>query len=282
MQKKLSALTFSLLTLPMLAVAENTSPWLPIPGEFSLGVNHTIQSADSVYIGDQEVKSKMLPPANGANEYEVTVTSLQLKYGILDSLSVDLTGGIAEVEIGSATEDGNRDTVLGINWRVVDEFTAGGAPTVTLRAAAIIKGSYESESIVSLGKGANGVEVAAIVGKQFGIVSLWGELGLQDRSNSVPKAIFYGVNVGFQFIPQLNLTLGYDNKEFDGDLDIGGPGFTGADKFQQVAEERTVFKAGLNYSFVENQAIAVNFAQLTDGRNTINDDAFSLSYAVSF
>jgi hypothetical protein len=76
--------------------------------------------------------------------------------------------------------------------------------------------------------------------------------------------------------------LGYSNKEFDGNLDIGRNDFTPA-RFQEIAEERELFKAMINYSFLENQAVALHFSQLLDGRNTINDDGtISLSYAITF
>jgi hypothetical protein len=41
--------------LPTAVLAEGASPWLPIPGQFSLGLNHTAQSGDSAYIGKTEV-----------------------------------------------------------------------------------------------------------------------------------------------------------------------------------------------------------------------------------
>ena len=41
----------TLAALPLVALAESNSPWLPIPGQFSLGLNHTEQSGKDAYIG---------------------------------------------------------------------------------------------------------------------------------------------------------------------------------------------------------------------------------------
>ena len=42
----------TLAALPLAAFAESDSPWLPIPNQASLSVNHTEQSGDNAYIGD--------------------------------------------------------------------------------------------------------------------------------------------------------------------------------------------------------------------------------------
>ena len=269
--------------MPMLAFAEGDSPWLPIPGQLSLGLNHTEQSGNDAYIG-----STLLPlsaiTGGAADKYKRSSTTLRVDYGFSDALALDAAIGRAKVKVGAADNDsGSTDSTFGLRWRVLDEYENPAVPTLTLRAAAILKGNYEGARLASLGKGANGFEVAVVLGKQITpAVAVWGELGVQDRSNSVPNATFFELGTRLRFAPQWNASVGYGNKKFGGNLDIGGPGFSPA-RFQEVREERSVIKLGVGYAFAANQGVALNLAKATGGRNTVKDNqVIGLSYAFAF
>ena len=273
----------TLVALPMVAFAEGDSPWLPIPGQFSLGLNHTEQSGDNAYIGN-----KLLPltaiTGGAASRYKRATTTLRLDYGLSDALSFDATIGFAKVKVGAADNDsGMTDSTLGLRWRVLDEYEDPALPTLTLRGAAILKGNYDGARLASVGKDANGFEVAIVLGKQITpTFALSGEVGVQNRSDNVPNAIFYELAARYRFAPQWSASLGYSNKKFGGNLDIGGAGFSPA-RFQQVREERGVVKAGVGYAFASNQGVALNLAKTTSGRNTVKDDqAIGLSYTFAF
>ena len=105
---------------------------------------------------------------------------------------------------------------------------------------------------------------------------------MQKFSDNVPQATFVEVGLRYQVLPKLSLGGGYSNKKFGGNLDIGGPGFTPA-RFQQVREERGVVKLSLGYAIAGNQGIALNYAKLTSGRNTVRDDQIiGVSYTYGF
>ncbi len=276
-------LAVAILAMPLAALAEGDSPWLPIPGQVTLGIGHTEQSGDSAYIGSTQLPVSGIT-GGGASKYKRSSTQFRVGYGFSDSVSVDATVGFARVKVGGADRDsGLADSVLGVSWRVLDEFERPGVPTLTLRGAAIINGSYDGERLGSLGKDANGIEAAVILGKQITpALSLWGELGFQDRSNSVPNATFFEVNGRYRLTPQWSGTLGYSNKKYSGDLDIGGPGFSPS-RFQEVREERSLVKLGVGYAFAQNQGVALNLAKVTRGRNTVKDDTIvGLSYSYAF
>jgi hypothetical protein len=74
------------LTLPLAALAEGDSPWLPIPGAFALSLNHTEQSAGNAYIGDTELPVATIT-GGGASKYKRSTTSLRFGYGLNDSVS---------------------------------------------------------------------------------------------------------------------------------------------------------------------------------------------------
>jgi hypothetical protein len=268
---------------PLVAWAENDSPWLPIPGEFSIGASHTEQSGKEAYIGSMKLPISGIT-GGAASKFKRSTTQLRLGYGISDSLAVDATLGYDKVEVGAADEDkGQTDTVVGLSWRALDEYARPGLPTLTLRGAAIIKGSYDGARLAALGNDANGFELSVLVGKDITrSISLWGQLGVQNRSGAVPNATFVDLGARWFFAPGWDASVGYGEKRYSGDLDIGGPGFTPA-RFQEVRAERSLLRLGVGFAFAGKQGIALNLAKALDGRNSVKDDSVvSLSYAVGF
>ena len=276
-------LVSTLAALPMLALAEGNSPWLPIPGQYALGLNHTEQSGNDAYIGDTQLPLSAIT-GGAASKYKRATTTLRLDYGLSDALAFDAAIGYAKVKVGAADSDsGMTDSTLGLRWRLLDEYENPALPTLTLRAAAILKGNYDGARLASVGKGANGFEAAVVLGKQIiPALGLWAEVGVQKRSANVPSATFYELGARYRFAPKWSASLGYSDKKFGGDLDIGGPGFSPA-RFQEVREERGVVKLGVGYAFARNQGLALNLAKTTSGRNTVKDDqVIGLSYAIAF
>jgi hypothetical protein len=267
--------------LPLAAFAEGDSPWLPIPGQFSLGVAHTEQSGDSAYIGGTRLPLSAIT-GGAASKYKRRTTQLRVDYGISDALSVDATLGYGNVKVGAADKDsGLTDSVLGASWRVLDEYERPGLPTLTLRGAAILKGDYDGARLAAIGNDENGIELSAILGKQFGAVALWAQLGVQDRSGDVPNATFGEVGARARF-GAWSVSGGYASKKYSGSLDIGGPGFSPA-RFQEVSAERELVKLGFGYAIAGNQGVALNFAKVIGGRNTVRDDSIvGASYSIGF
>jgi hypothetical protein len=271
------------LALPLSALAENDSPWLPIPSQFSLSLSHTEQSGDSAYIGNMRLPLSAIT-GGAASTYRRSTTQVRLGYGLADSVALDATLGAARVKVGAADSDsGQTDSVLGVSWRVLDEFASPGLPTLTLRGAAIVKGNYDGARLAAIGNDANGFELSLLVGKEFGSVfALWAQAGVQERSGAVPRAYFADLGARVSLGAGLGLSLGYGGKEYQGDLDIGGPGFTPA-RFQEVRAERRLARLGLSYALAGNQGLALNLARAVSGRNTVKDDSIaSLAYTIGF
>ena len=276
-------LTIAAVSLPVCALAEGDSPWLPIPGQFTLSAGHTEQSGKSAYIGGTEVPLTMVT-MGGASQYKRSTTNFRIGYGIGDALALDATIGYGNVKVGAAdSSSGLTDSVVGLNYRVLDEFEKPGLPSLTLRAAAIIAGNYEGARLAAIGNGKSGLELAVILGKQITpAFALWGEIGIQDRSGEIPTARFLELNGRYRFAPGWSATIGYTDKKYGGGLDIGGPGFSPA-RFQEVRAERTLAKLSIGYAIAGNQGISLNFASLVSGRNTVKDDQIiGLSYSYAF
>ncbi len=272
-------ITAGIICFSNLAQAEGASPWLAAPGQLSFGISYTAQSADNAYIGDQELSISAITNG-GAGEYEIDTTALRINYGLADSLAIDAAVAYTEVEAGAADSDsGLGDSKIGIQWRVVDEYINDGWPSIAVTSSLIIAGDYESDRLAALGKAENGLEFSTVIGKQFSPVSLWAEAGLKTYEDVVPDAFFYNLNLAISISSKLGASFAYSYKEFDSDLDIGGEGFSPT-RFAEVAEERSLLKAGLSYALAENQGLSLALAQVTSGRNTVKDDLIvSLAYS---
>ena len=276
-------LAAAVLITPLAAAAEGDTPWLPIPGQVLLGLSVTEQSGDEAWIGTMRLPVSTIT-GGAATKFRRSTTTLRATYGLSDAVAIDGTIGYGKVRAGAADSDsGFIDSVLGVSWRALDEFERPGLPTLTLRAAAIVNGGYDGARLASLGDDANGVELSLLIGKQVGsALALWAGVGVQDREAEVPTARFYEVGARYRLTPAWSVSLGYSDKRYRSDLDIGGPGFTPA-RFQQVREERALAKIGVSFAFAANQGLALNLARVVSGRNTVRDDQIAnLSYSYAF
>jgi hypothetical protein len=278
-----SAIAIGIAIIPMMSLAQSVAPWLPIPGSGTITLGYVDQSADSAYIGATKLPVSGIT-GGAASKYKRSSYGLNFTYGLSDSLSIDGTLARGKVKVGAAdSSSGLLDTVVGLNWRVVDEYETRNAPTVTLRLTGILNGDYDGAKLAALGKDANGFGLNAIVGRQFtSTLRAWGGIGYENRSKAVPNAVSFDANIGFRVLPALDLTAGYVSKKYDGALDIGGPGFSPA-AFQRVKEQRQIAKIGASYSIAGNQSVGLSLAKVLDGRNTVKDDRIvGVNYSYGF
>jgi len=114
------------------------SVWLPAPGEGSVTLSYVWQGYDKVYRGAD--KQGLVPEPS---EMEITQHTVWVdgKYGISDSLALDLRVGLAKgsidsdipreflalrVETSEETLSGLADVNFGVTWRVADEAVSRG------------------------------------------------------------------------------------------------------------------------------------------------------------
>lgn len=262
------------LAFPALSHAQN-SVWLPAPGSGTVDLSYLSQEADRFYIGG----SLMALPFG---TIKIKTTTLSGQYAIADGFAVDVKLPFAQRSSGLGSDSGTGDARVGLTWRFVDEFERRGAPTVAVRAGAIIAGNYQTLRPDSIGDGASGYEVSLLVGRyltpSFGVR---GEVGIRDRNRGAGNQTFLSVGADLRITPSLSGSVGFSSIRNSSNLDIGGPGFTPL-RFQQVAEKRSVINAGLSYSVTERVSLNGHIGKVTSGRNTRKDDLYSLGVAFDF
>jgi hypothetical protein len=267
------AVVVAALTLPVVAKADG-APWLPVPGSTQLSIGYIDQTGDELKAGTEKM---MLP-----TEIKQETYSISLQHGVNDSFAVDAKLNYASSSFGASDDSGRGDSVIGLNWLLIDEFERAGAPTVTLRTAAIIAGDYDTGKIDALGDGANGIELSLRAGKFLTPkLMVAGELGYRNRSDSVPDDLFVDVNVGYSVASFATLSAGYSATRSRGDLDIGDAGFS-PDRFPEVREDRDLAKVGAAFAVAPHTALNVNYGEVVSGRNTTLASVWGVSVTRSF
>ena len=265
-------------TLSAVVWAEG-SPWLPIPKSGSLSVSHVYQDAEKFYRG----KDRRRLPFGGIEQSTTLVT---LNYGLTDSLALDAQGGHSDVETDNGMEsDGMMDTTVGLTWRVVDEdISETGMPSIAVRVAGIIAGDYDTGMPHAIGDGGDGFEASLLAGKIFdGRFALSAEVGRRERNDNVPGETFLNIGAYLLATPKLALLAQYHKTMSDGDLDIGGPGFSPA-RFPETDEDIDRVSIGASFNLTSQLSLGLNWFSILDGRNTADFDAIlgTVTYTFDF
>ena len=261
------------------AAAQNTSPWTPLRGGGQVELAYTHQSADSLFAGETDAP---LPA-----DIELDSVNLLASYGLSDRIAVDVVVGYAEsdfiVDPGLAPEgglDGITDSFVGLRYKALDEID--GAPlTLTFGTGVTIAGDYDVGAISAIGDGASGAQVSVAAGRQLDRFSLSGDIGYRFRGEDVPDELFGSAQIGASLTDRLSAYGGYVFVEADGDLDIGGPGFTPA-RFPEVEENFQVWLVGAALGLTDTLSASVTYGDKFEGRNTAQSEFIRVGVAYGF
>jgi hypothetical protein len=258
-----------LVAAPVTAQAAN--PWtLPEgSGELTLGLGS--QTADRFYAGDTELD---LP-----TDLDLDTTALSWSYGLTDRLTLDLQTSYGSsdflVDPGLAPQgglSGLNDTRIGLRWAAWRD----GPAIVTLRAAAILEGDYDTGAITAIGDGGSGFELEGLAGYAFDNgFAVAGGVGYRTRGNDIPDEWFADLSASYAFTESVSGYAGLQSVRSDGDLQIGGPGFNPA-RFPEVQEEYDLGQAGLAFQFADAWSLSVGGGAKFEGRNTAKSRFWSV------
>lgn len=266
-----------LLTASVTALADG-SPWLTNPGDTNLQITYVDQEADEFWAGS----TKMDTPGNG--DVSLSTTFVSLSHGINDDLAIDFRTGYSESETAVApSEYGISDSTIGATWRFHDEFFSDSeAPSFAVRVAATIAGDYETNTISSIGDGADGFETSLLLGKVIGSsFAVLGDLGYRYRGGDTENELLLNLSGSYFVTPSLTASLAYHLVDSQGDLDIGGPGFS-PERFDEVEEDVQSLELSVSYAFTPALNVNLGYGSVIDGRNTAKNDVIIAGLGFSF
>lgn len=250
-----------LVALP--AVSQAANPWTLAEGSGELTLGIASQTADRFYPGNAE--------ADLPTDLDLDTTALSWSYGLTERLTVDVQASYSRsdflVDPGLAPQgglSGLNDTRLGLRWAVWQD----GPAVVTLGVAAILEGDYETGAITAIGDGGSGFELEGSAGYGFDNgLAIAGGLGYRARGNDIPDEWFASLTASYALSETISGYAGLQSIRSDGNLQIGGPGFSPA-RFPEVQEEYDLGQAGLSFQLAESWSLSVGGGAKFDGRNT--------------
>jgi len=263
------------------------SAWLPGHKQFKATPGFTFSTFDEFWAGDK----KMDNPPNGKSLDQYT-GYVALEYGILHNLAADAAIGYTATDtdaFGGDSDDGLMDTSLGLRYRLVDEKNVGytWAPTVAVRAGAVIPGTYDENLPFSAGDGAYAFESSLLLGKAIGDTGLgfYGDIGYRLRESPVPDEFFGAAGAYYQIGP-VTLAAGYRHIQSTSGIDIGGADFDpsqGASHgFPAVKEINQLVEGGISFTDRGGRNYQFSVAKSVDGRNTGDKWVFGFNVTLPF
>jgi hypothetical protein len=255
------------------------SAWLPAEGKFQVTPSYVYQSFRNIWTG-------------GSHEMRLSddviqhTASVSLEYGLSESFAFDTSLGYSRVDSKAfgpsvLNDDGLTDTRIGLRYRLVDERLSKleWAPTLTLRAGGIVRGTYEAGPPFAPGDGANGGEISLLAAKAFGAsgFGLYGEAGYRVRSHPVPDDFFASFGV-YQTLGSFTVHTAFQNTQSLSGMNIGDPGFT----FPATKEISRMIEVGIGYTDSGRRYYQIFGAVSVDGRNTGDRRILGVSASFGF
>lgn len=254
------------------------SPWLPAPHRVEVTPRYVYESFDTFWMGSSP---KVSLPDNVVQQSAL----LTAEYGLNTDWALDSTLGYAWVDTAAfgqdASDSGLADTRLGARWRFVDEQNADSSwwPTLSLRAGAIIAGTYDEGLPFSAGDGAHGGEFSLLFGKTIGTTGFgfYGDVGYRVREHPVPNDLFGSIGI-FQSLGPVTLGAGYRHCQGLDGKNIGDPGFT----FPELKEVTQLFEFGVGFRDKRGLYYQAFGALSVDGQNTGDKLILGVSFTFGF
>jgi hypothetical protein len=282
-----AVLVFSALLALRLSASENVphrafGQWadLPSPGQFIAGFVYEESEAYHIYVKNES--HNVTYHASDGESYGIDINQgyIALQYGIMPRLAADLNfGGTTAAwryfDNGTThATTGFMDWSFGVRYQVFKEdvSTSAWLPTVTLRAGAVLPGSYNENFAFAPGFHSAAFEPGILARKHFGWPGLGAYFDGLYRWNFTTGNDQYVTVIGlFQQIKGWELDVGYRHLQTISGSDIS---FDPADPTslaypRDVREINDAIEAGFSYT-TSKRHIRYGFHSRTvfDGNNT--------------
>ena len=274
MKKLLKLLTITVVVSATLPIFAEGSPWLPTPRTLDVSVSLVNQEASKYYRGETEVNASF-------GTFTQDTTWFDLVYGVGDKTAFDFRFGTAEVDADAAgSVDERMDMTFGVTRAIFDELETGKF-SMALRVAATVAGSYDTGgSPAAPGDGGNALSGTLLYGNYVtDTLAVAADAGVRISSNDVPTEWIFGLGAHVLVAENLGLYAQYQRQQSMGDLDIGGPGFTG--NFPEVQENISRIRVGGNTN-IGPIGLDLSFFKVIGGRNTAQYDIVNASFSYTF
>jgi hypothetical protein len=253
---------------------------VPARGQFLAGLVYEESEAYHIWAGDKmyDVTWK----ASNGEKYGIDINQgyIALQYGVTERWAADLNVGATTVgwryfangDVKSTT--GLMDTSFGVRYQVWNEAMADAAwqPTLTLRAGAVLPGSYNQHFAFAPGARSAAVEPEVLARKHFGWTGLGAYTDALFRWNRTTGNDQYIVSIGlFQQIKNWELDAGFRHLQTvtGGDIHFDPDDPSSLVYPRDPRESNDSIEAGFSYTIPKHQ-IRLGFHSRTafDGNNT--------------
>lgn len=217
--------------------------------------------------------------------------AVMVEYGIRTNWAADLHLGYtwlatrAFTPNGSVQQtDGLLDVTFGLRWQVLNETNTDCkfAPTLTLRAGGIYRGTYDHNFPFAPGDGSVGIEPSVLLSKDFGWGGLgfYGNVGYRDIRSGGNNQVFGSAGF-YEEHKGLNFNVGYRHQQDLGGIDIGGTGNTIVYS-QKVKEVNQLYEVGVGYTDRKHRHYQFYLEQNFSGRNTGDKTVYGINITFPF
>lgn len=266
--------------LPLLALAAGlaavsnlhaNSPTVGETGKLYFTPSISFQTFDEFYVG--KTRSPL------GSDIDRTSFRLYFDYGLTENWAADGSIGYFRTESAGGDQDGLADTYLGVRRALTTQANQG--VDVAVRLGFTVPGDYETGQLSTPGDDAYGADLKLLAGRSFGGTRVEAAVGYAVNEGNVPEAFSYGVKVIQQIGGFIWIDAGYRAFESNGDLDIGGPGFT-FPRLPEVSERGEIVEVGIAASDAGGRYYRVYASELVDGENIGREKTFGASVTFAF
>jgi hypothetical protein len=257
------------------------SVWAPRPGGFTVTTAYNFRSFQQAWRGPRLFRFP--------GTFSQHTGSVNVEYGISRNWTADSTFGYTATR-GDAfgrglSDNGWTDTNFGLRYKFIDERKSERAwmPSLSLRVAGIVAGSYQSNLRWSAGDGGSGIESSLLFGKflRRWNAGYFGDFGYRKRTHPIPEDVFASIGAFKGFGPKrfpLAISGAFRNSQGLYGTDFGNPGVS----FPSFKERFQSLEAGFSISDPQGRSYQVFVAKVINGRNTGRSTVVGVSTSFSF
>jgi len=283
-----TVLLLTLASAPTLRASENVphrpfAYWadLPDPGQFIFGLVYEESEAYHIWAAN---KYNNVTVRSGGENYGIDINQgyVALQYGIAPKWAADFNIGATtlgwrkfDANQNAESTTGLMDWSFGVRYQVYNELTQSNhpwLPTLTLRAGAVMPGSYDQNFVFAPGLRSASVEPEVLARKHFGWPGLGAYSDVLYRWNRTTGNDQYIAMVGlFQQIKGWELDAGYRHLQTlsGGDIIYDSSDPSSIVYPREIRENNDSVQAGFSYTTTKRK-IRLGFHSMVvfDGNNT--------------